>query len=255
MTSHDETILDQFTRQALPFAKRHSRDDQLLDLIVKMSGVGSDDRVLDVACGPGIVACALAARAREVTGIDFTDAMLQQAEQLQSERQLLNLKWQRGSATELPFAEASFDCVVSRFAFHHYTEPERALREMTRVCRKGGSILVADVAPRPEVRSAYDALEKSRDPSHTTACLEGEFEQFGRDNGLQLDQKVRYDLGSDVNGLLSSPFPQPGGAQAFLQRVEDDLEGGHDELGIRPHRRDDAVWFYFPILIMVWKRR
>jgi SAM-dependent methyltransferase len=254
MTNHDETILDQFTLQAAPFADRHRHDDELLNLIVEMSGVGAGDLVLDVACGPGIVACALATRAKVVTGIDFAEAMLRQAEKLQRERGLINLKWQRGSATELPFAASSFDCVTCRFAFHHFVEPGKALREMARVCRPGGTILIADVAPTSATRAAYDALEKQRDPSHTMALLDEEFEKLGREEGLELERKTRYDLAADVEGLLASSFPPLGGAPTFRQRVNDDLSRGQDQLGIRPHLREGIVWFFFPILIMTWKK-
>jgi len=71
--AHREAILDQFTRQAVPFATAPSiRDEAALRTVVDGSGAGRDDTVLDVACGPGILACAFARVARHVTGIDLT---------------------------------------------------------------------------------------------------------------------------------------------------------------------------------------
>ena len=69
MTSTNATtIIDQFTKQAAPFAaiQAHSADDAMALLLI-LSGVSSRSEVLDVACGPGIVACAFAERARKVT--------------------------------------------------------------------------------------------------------------------------------------------------------------------------------------------
>jgi ubiquinone/menaquinone biosynthesis C-methylase UbiE len=251
---HDQEILDQFSRQAVPFARRHRSDDELMDLLVDSSRVRTGDRVLDVACGPGMVACSLAPFAKYVTGLDFTPAMLAQAAALQAERRLDNIDWQRGSAMDLPFDEAHFDVVVARFSFHHYLEPAAAFREMVRVCKPGGTILVADVAPRADARDAYDALEKHRDPSHTRALTEKEFERLGVSAGAVLQHKVRYDLASDVAGLLASSFPPPGGADAFRRLVEADIDTQKDSLGIRAHRRDGVVRFYFPVLIAVWKK-
>jgi ubiquinone/menaquinone biosynthesis C-methylase UbiE len=61
MTSHQESIIDQFTRQAVPFSKLYDHTNQeSLDLLMKMAGVSKSDTVLDVACGAGIVTCAFA---------------------------------------------------------------------------------------------------------------------------------------------------------------------------------------------------
>ena len=251
---HNQQILDQFSRQAVPFSRRHRSDDELMDLLMDASRVRNGDRVLDVACGPGIVACALATVAVHVTGLDFTPAMLAQAAALQAERRLDNLEWRQGSAMELPFEEAQFDLVVARFSFHHYIDPAAAFREMVRVCRPGGTILVADVAPRSNAREAYDALEKQRDPSHTRALTEEEFDRLGDSSAVALQRKVRYDLASDVGGLLASSFPPPGGADAFRRMVEADLDAQTDSLGIRAHYRAGDIGFYFPVLIGVWEK-
>lgn len=252
MTSHDETIRDQFSRQAAPFAQRHRRDDELIELLVEMSRVGTGDQVLDVACGPGIIACALATRAEHVTGIDLTPAMLAQARELQRDRGSSNLTWREGGATALPFADASFDCVVTRFSFHHFVDPSAVLREMVRTCRPGGAVLVCDVSPRAETCAAYDAMEKFRDPSHTMVVTESELEQMGRDQGLILREKRRYDLSTDVEGLLATSFPPAGGAKAFRDLIEADLAAGHDSLGIRAWKDDGEIRFYFPVLTLAW---
>ena len=77
---HQAAILDQFTRQAVPFSNQPAHSQEIfLDLLLQMSGAGPADTVLDVACGPGLVALAFAARARHVTGIDLTPAMIARA--------------------------------------------------------------------------------------------------------------------------------------------------------------------------------
>lgn len=77
---HQAAIIDQFSRQAAPFSQQpaHSQD-AFLNLLLEMSGVGPADTILDVACGPGLVACAFAAQAKHVTGIDLTPAMIARA--------------------------------------------------------------------------------------------------------------------------------------------------------------------------------
>ena len=85
-----EAILDQFTRQAVPFSTAPGvRDEEALRLLVTASGAGPADSVLDVACGPGLVAAAFARVARHVTGIDLTPAMIDRARALVRERGLV----------------------------------------------------------------------------------------------------------------------------------------------------------------------
>jgi SAM-dependent methyltransferase len=80
VSRHDDLILDQFTRQAVPFSTAPGiRDEEALRRLLECSGAGPADTVLDVACGPGLVVAAFAQRCRHVTGIDLTPAMIDRA--------------------------------------------------------------------------------------------------------------------------------------------------------------------------------
>ena len=84
MRDHREQIVDQFTRQALPFSSAPAiTNAAALAQIVALAAPGPDDTVLDVACGPGLVVCAFAPLVRRATGIDLTPAMLDRARSLQ----------------------------------------------------------------------------------------------------------------------------------------------------------------------------
>src|SRR5947208_7622122 len=109
-------------------------DAGIVRLIREAARVGPGSRVLDVACGPGLVALALAEAAGHVTGLDLTPAMLDKARQLQRRSGLANLSWDLGRADALPYPDGAFDAVVTRFSFHHLTDPAKALAEMARVC-------------------------------------------------------------------------------------------------------------------------
>src|SRR6267143_6824210 len=149
-SEHQHEILDQFTRQATPFATAPGiRDEAALRLIVECSGAGPSDTVLDVACGPGLLACAFARVVRHVTGIDITPAMLDRARALQQERGLTNVTWRQGDVLPLPWPDGSFTIVSARFAFHHFLDPRAVLVQMRRVCAAGGKVVVVDSAPAP----------------------------------------------------------------------------------------------------------
>ena len=172
MDEQRQLIVDQFTRQAVPFSEMHARDDgEIHRLLIETAGIGPEDEVLDVASGPGLVACEVARVARHVTGIDLTRAMIEQAEARQRSLRLSNLTWAVGDAQPLAFPDAAFSRVITRYTFHHFTDPAGVFAEMVRVCRPGGRVTVCDVfTTSPEQCEAYDRLERYRDPSHTRAC-------------------------------------------------------------------------------------
>src|SRR5438094_9193284 len=112
-------ILDQFSRQAVPFSTSPGiKDEQALRLIVEFSGAGPEDTVLDVACGGGIVVCAFARVVRHATGIDLTPAMIERARLLQADQGLSNVNWQQCDVLPLTWPDGPFSIVTSHFAFH-----------------------------------------------------------------------------------------------------------------------------------------
>src|SRR5262249_53215851 len=149
-------------------------------LLAKAARLQPADKLLDVGCGPGLVSCALAPQVAHVTGIDFTPAMIDQARALQATKQLTNLTWQIGDMRALPFPDASFSCTISRYTFHHLLDPAVVFTEMLRVTQPGGRILLIDVAPEKDKRTAYDHMEKLRDPSHTSAMTIEEMYALGQ---------------------------------------------------------------------------
>jgi ubiquinone/menaquinone biosynthesis C-methylase UbiE len=147
MTSNAGIVVDQFTRQAAPFASSAAmRDEDALRLLVEFSGATPSDTVLDVACGPGLVVAAFARVVHYATGIDLTPAMIDKAREHAAALALTNVAWRVGNVLPLPFPDRSFSLVVSRFAFHHFPDPAAVMREMVRVCTRPGRVVVADMA-------------------------------------------------------------------------------------------------------------
>jgi len=103
-------------------------------------------RVLDVACGSGTAALAAARRACDVTGIDYVPALLERGrERAAAER--LTVDFLEGDAEALPFADASFDVVLSTFGVMFAPDQGQAAAELLRVCRPGGTIGLANWTP------------------------------------------------------------------------------------------------------------
>jgi ubiquinone/menaquinone biosynthesis C-methylase UbiE len=103
--------------------------DDLLDAARVRAGM----HVLDVACGPGLVAAAAIERGALPLGLDFSSAMIELARADHP-----GIRFEEGDAEALPFAEGFFDAVVANFGIHHVPDPVRALSEARRVLRTGG---------------------------------------------------------------------------------------------------------------------
>ncbi|MDX2165790.1 MAG: methyltransferase domain-containing protein [Deltaproteobacteria bacterium] len=246
MADHNERILDQFTRQAVPFSTAAPiRDAAALQLLVDAAGTAADDTVLDVACGPGLVACAFAHTARHVTGIDLTPAMLERGRALAAEQGLSNVTFQRGNVLPLPFADASFSIVVSRFAFHHFQDPAAVLAEMRRVCRPGGRVVVADLlaSSDPAKAAAFHRMEMLRDPSHARALTLDELRGLFAAAAFAPPDERFWQMQIDVEDLLERSFPVAGSVPTIRQMFADAV--ADDGMGLNTRREHGRVRFTY----------
>ena len=156
-SDHKEVIRQEFMHQAQAYAANPLiADRSQLMRLVQLVRPQPQDRVLDVATGPGFVAIAFAEAGCEVVGIDLTEAPLAIAERTRQSRGLTNLRFQLGDAEHLSFGEEPFDIVVSRFALHHCEDPQRVIAEMGRVCHSQGLVAIEDlVVSEHPARAAY----------------------------------------------------------------------------------------------------
>jgi len=224
--------------------------------MLKLSKPQSSDVVLDVACGTGIVSCKFAKYVYHVTGIDLTPAMIEQAKQLQQEKQLKNITWKicDVSKSPLPFDDSSFSIVVTRYSLHHLLEPKKVLQDMKRVCTNKGKILVIDVTPDPDKVDAYNHVEKLRDPSHARALTLTELENYMRREMELINLKLaHHDLEVELESILQASCPNQDDANKIRLLFKEDLT--KNNLGMRSHLKESKIHFYFPISMVVGEKK
>jgi ubiquinone/menaquinone biosynthesis C-methylase UbiE len=193
---HLTRVKHEFSRQADRFAASAAiTDERQTELFVDAFGTGDMGSVLDVACGPGIIAVALAARAREVVAFDLTSEMLNKARQRCASAGARNVTFREGSATDLPFADNTFDCAATRLSLHHFENPGRVLSEIRRVLKPGGAFVVADVVSSeiPAKSALQNAIETIRDPSHTRMLPASEFISLLQTSGFVIEAEKTWD--------------------------------------------------------------
>ncbi|HSC51164.1 MAG TPA: bifunctional demethylmenaquinone methyltransferase/2-methoxy-6-polyprenyl-1,4-benzoquinol methylase UbiE [Gaiellaceae bacterium] len=98
------------------------------------------DRVLDACCGTGDLAVAAARAGGRVTGVDFSERMLERAR-----RKAPELEWVQGDALALPFSDGSFDAATVGFGVRNLDDLERGLAELRRVLRSGGRVAILEI--------------------------------------------------------------------------------------------------------------
>ena len=106
----------------------------------------ASQRVLDVATGTGNTALAAARRRCEVIGVDYVPTMIETA-QARAATERLHVTFRQGDAENLPFADASFDVVLSTFGVMFTPDQDKAASELLRMCRSGGKIGLANWTP------------------------------------------------------------------------------------------------------------
>lgn len=102
--------------------------------------IGSDDTVLECACGTGLLSAVIAEKCRQLTATDFSEKMLKKAEK--NCRSFRNITYAQADITALSFADGSFDKVVAANVIHLLDNPVTALHELNRVCKDGGTLII-----------------------------------------------------------------------------------------------------------------
>ena len=181
------------------------RDGAIKQRVLAHAGIQQGERILDVGCGTGTLA-ARAARAApgvKVTGLDADPTILAKARRRAADAGL-EIAFDEGTATSLPYPDASFDVVLSTLFFHHLPDDSKrqTAAEVVRVLRPGGRVVVADVGrPQdPAMRVAVRLTVQLLDGVATTALnVRGELPQVLAGAGLQevtLRDRVRAVTGT-----------------------------------------------------------
>lgn len=179
-------VREQYRREASRYDRKWaSYLARSLGETLSVLGIRPGGRLLDLGCGTG----ALLERVHErfptarLHGVDPSPEMLALARERLGGRAALFV----GDAHGLPFAAASFDTVASTSNFHHFREPELALREIARVLRPGGQLVLTDWNDDYPVLRVYSRLLRLTDPSHHRSYTSAHASRLLREAGLVVD--------------------------------------------------------------------
>jgi SAM-dependent methyltransferase len=180
----------------------HATGADLEQLAELAQGMPGTTKALDLGCGGGHAAFHVAPHVSQVVAYDMSVEMLNAVARTAAEKGLSNIVTRQGVAEKLPFPDASFDLVVSRFSAHHWNDLEAGLREARRVLRDGGQAVFIDAvaAASPLCDTNFQAIELLRDTSHVRDYSAAEWlaalGRAGFTTGITVPRRLRLDFES-----------------------------------------------------------
>jgi SAM-dependent methyltransferase len=200
--SHSTSIRDEFAHQADSFARSPTMSlAETLDAVVDLVPTDAEARWVEIACGPGLIARAMAPRVGSVRGFDLTPTMVEKARADAAAAGVENVDYELGDATALDVPDNTFDGAITRFSLHHIPAPVRVLEEMRRVVRPGGTAVVADHVTDEDGAAAawHEEIERLRDPSHWACLTPARIADLGERAGLEpdVDRVVPFEIDFD----------------------------------------------------------
>jgi ubiquinone/menaquinone biosynthesis C-methylase UbiE len=261
--SHEDKIRERFTETADAFARntRRTRSEEAEELALRATdGLLNAGKLLaiDLACGPGTYARPLAARVGRVIGADLTPAMVEKARAEAARDGITNIEFVCADIYALPFADGAAGIVSCGYAFHHMTDPRRALAEMARVTMPGGRVAITDIIVREGCDGEFqNCVERVRDPTHTTTQSVAVFRAMVRDVGLRVVSEHLHDNWHDFDVWMNNACKPPGDPVYVAVRalLEGRLE--NDTSGFSPRRTEkiaSGLEFMHTVLLLIAER-
>jgi len=209
--THEAMVDEQFGRQAEAYVASpvHAAGEDL-DQLERLAARLEPGQALDMGCGGGHASYRLSPHVLQVTACDLSESMLRAVEAEAGRRGLKNIVTRRCTVHDLPFPDAAFDLVVSRYSAHHWTDLSSGLAQARRVLKPGGTAVFMDsVAPRFTVADTFlQAMEILRDPSHVRDYSQVEWLRAVEEAGFKPVETVRHRVRLDFTswtGRMATP--------------------------------------------------
>jgi ubiquinone/menaquinone biosynthesis C-methylase UbiE len=205
-----QDVREIFGRRAAYYtASANHKDEAVLGRLVELAKPRPDGAVLDVATGTGHAAFALATRARYVAAVDVTPEMIAEGRKLQDERKAGNVLFGLADAHNLPFPGETFDIVNCRLAAHHFQDIGRALREMKRVLKTGGRLVINDRSVPEDAFAAetLNRLDVLHDRSHVREYRPSEWVRMLEDGAFAVEVLETYTRHRPLSSFTAKADP------------------------------------------------
>ena len=245
ISANTEAIQKSFTKQAKNFETKSMNftKQEYLEHMISCVKPQKTDTVLEVAAGTCICGRSLAPFVENVTCLDMTTAMLAVGKNEAEKKGFCTISFVQGDAGKLPFSDNSFDIVISRLAFHHFSDPKRCFSEMARVLKTGGKLVVIDMEATEEaLRNTEDEIETLRDSSHIRNLSKNEFTEMFQDSRLPIMTIDCTELPVSLPAWLALTNTPAQIAADISKRFADEINSNY-LTGFNPYEKNGEIYF------------
>lgn len=242
---HLDKVIEEFTKQSKTFNdyQKDFSKTEFTDWAVDKIGFVGDENVLEVAAGTCGFGRSIAPYVSKLTELDATKAMLEVGKKEAQNQNITNQEFIEGVAENLPFEDKKFDCVITRLAFHHFVDIAKPFKEMMRVVKANGKIVIIDMEAREEsLRERADYYETLRDPSHTRCISHSEFKKLATENGAMVNFCETIAMPVSLEAWLDLTSVTVETREKITHAMKEDIEGGA-KTGFEPYLRDNHIYF------------
>lgn len=208
------------------------KDEKHLSVIMNLIEGGHYRKILDIGTGTGYLAFPLAEKysTSVVYGIDIAETIIRKNNELVKEKGIENLIFQSFDGLTYPFAEESFDLIVTRYAFHHFPNINEAVCQMNQLLVKGGRALIIDpMRNKSDQNKVIDEYMKVKKDGHIQFYSESELEELFSNNGFIKDHQIITDM--------KFPFPPSPEYMEVYNRTS-----GEDRVLYNIENENGVVW-------------
>lgn len=202
-------------KNEIDYYEKQTRQDDKIERIIEELNINNGDTIIDLGTGTGYIAFNIAKAFPKVNvvGVDILSDTLRRNNEIAIREGIKNLKFQQTDGVNLSFEDKSVDCIVSRFAIHHFRNIEKSFREFSRVLKTGGKLFISDPTPNEEDKEKFiDKFMQLSNDGHITFYTKSEFDELAKKSNFDLD-KYYY---SEVT------FPSKNRTKGYLE-IKDDI--------------------------------
>ena len=248
-----DDIRASFTVQAARFesGSMNFSKQEYLDYTVRSMEPRPADSVLDAAAGTCACGRAVAPFVESVVCLDATRAMLAAGRKEAEKSGIANMRFIEGFVEEIPFPDGHFDIVLTRLAFHHFSDMGGSFSEMDRVLKPGGKLVVIDMeAAAEELREIEDAIETMRDPSHVKNRSTQEFLDLYGKYGYSVVKQESTKISVSLRAWLDLTNTPGAAGNKITALLRADIHGGK-LTGFSPYFKGNEIYFDQRWLLMM----
>ena len=192
----ENPVREQYNKKAKIYDRRwQGYLHKTLSFIKAWEKISPSETVLDVACGTGELERLLLLDnpQQRITGVDISEEMLKVAQQKLSE--FSQVSWKVAGSSELSLCNSCFDVVICANSFHYFEDPQGSLKEIQRVLKPNGRVIILDWCKDYWVVWILDAVLQAFDSAHQQSYTQDEFHNLLTTAGFQINRATKFSYG------------------------------------------------------------